>query len=95
MELNRRTGRHSEPVAPGTQPLHRETSQVLEKVFQALRQDKITKAAIAKELRIPLADLNDSVFGLVMTPLEGGAAPAGRDSPPSGDPPKTNHLRAV
>jgi Zn-dependent peptidase ImmA (M78 family) len=70
IELNRR-GRAKEPVAPGKKPLRQETSQVLEKVFQALRDDKITKASIAQELHIPLRDLTDSVFGLVLTPLEG------------------------
>jgi hypothetical protein len=70
IELNRR-GREKEPTAPGKEPLRQETSQVLEKVFRALRDDQITKAAIARELNIPLADLNKTVFGLVLTPLEG------------------------
>jgi len=78
IELNRRGGRDIEPVPPGKEPLRQETSQVLEKVFRTLRDDKITKATVARELRIPLSDLNDSVFGLVLTPLEGG----GRTSSP-------------
>lgn len=83
-----RAGRATEPIAPGKKPLRQETSQILEKVFRALRDDKITKASVAQELRIPLEDLNDVVFGLVLTPLEGGAtagsSPRGRD-----------HLRVV
>jgi Zn-dependent peptidase ImmA (M78 family)/DNA-binding XRE family transcriptional regulator len=74
IELNRR-GRASEPVAPGKKPLRQETSQVLGKVFRALRDEKVTKASIAQELRIPLRDLNASVFGLVLTPLEGSMFP--------------------
>jgi len=73
IELNRRGGRDKEPVALGKEPLRQETSQVLEKVFRALRNDKITKASVARELHIPIRDLNDSVFGLVLTPLQGGA----------------------
>jgi len=73
IELNRRGGRDQEPVAPGKEPLRQETSQVLEKVFRALREDKVTKASVARELRIPVQELNDSVFGLVLTPLQGGA----------------------
>lgn len=70
IELNRR-GRRNEPTARGKAGLEQEKSQVLEKIFQALREEKITKATIANELSIPLKDLNDSIFGLVLTPLAG------------------------
>ena len=88
IELNRRGGRDKEPVAPGKEPLRQESSQVLEKVFQVLREDKITKASIAQELRIPLQDLNESVFGLVLTQVQGGATR--RVSPQA-----SGHLRIV
>jgi len=92
VELNRRGGRDKEPNPPGVEPLPREQSQVLEKVFRALRKDDVSKALIARDLAIPLADLNDSVFGLVMTPLEGGAGgPVRPDSPP----PIPRHLRVL
>jgi Zn-dependent peptidase ImmA (M78 family)/DNA-binding XRE family transcriptional regulator len=68
IELNRR-GRANEPTAPGKAPLRQETSQILEKVFRALRDENVTKASIAQTLNIPLRDLNDSVFGLVLTPM--------------------------
>jgi len=68
IELNRR-GRENEPVAPGRAPLRQETSQILEKVFSALREEKVTRSLIAQALNIPIGDLNDSVFGLVMTQL--------------------------
>lgn len=77
IELSRRGGRDKEPVAAGKEPLRQETSQVLEKVFRSLRDDKVSKASIAQELRIPVQDLNDSVFGLVLTPLQGGGATTG------------------
>lgn len=91
IELNRRGGRDKEPVAAGKEPLRQETSQVLDKVFRSLRDDKISKASIAQELRIPVQDLNDSVFGLVITPLQGGGA--GAMVPPARD--ESNHLRLV
>lgn len=87
IELNRRGGRDKEPVAPGKEALPRETSQVLDKVFRALRDDKISKASIAGELHVPLQDLNDSVFGLVLTPLEGGGT--------GGSSERLNHLHVL
>lgn len=82
MELNRR-GREKEPTAPGKKPLRQETSQVLDKVFRALRDENVSKASIAQALSMPLRDLNDSVFGLVLTPLEGESRidPSGRERP--------------
>jgi Zn-dependent peptidase ImmA (M78 family)/DNA-binding XRE family transcriptional regulator len=50
----------------------RETSQVLHKVFAALRDEGVTKADVARELRIPHMDLDSLIFGLVMTPVSGG-----------------------
>jgi Zn-dependent peptidase ImmA (M78 family)/DNA-binding XRE family transcriptional regulator len=75
VELNRR-GRTIEPTAPGKKPLRQETSQVLEKVFTALRDEKVTKASLAQTLNIPLEDINASIFGLVLTGMTGGGAQA-------------------
>jgi Zn-dependent peptidase ImmA (M78 family)/DNA-binding XRE family transcriptional regulator len=61
-----RLGRRSEP-----NPIPRETSQVLAKVFEASRSEAVTMATIAHELQIPVAELKKFVFGLVLTPLEG------------------------
>lgn len=83
IELNRR-GRENEPTAPGREPLRRETSQILEKVFRALREERVSKASVAQTLNIPLRDLNDSVFGLVMTQVTTDnpePAPAGHRRP--------------
>lgn len=69
IELGRR-GRTNEPVAAGQSPLRQETSQVLEKVFRALRDEKMSKASVAQQLNIPIKDLRAVVFGLVLTQLD-------------------------
>lgn len=69
IDLNRR-GRTKEPIAPGHEQLRHETSQVLEKVFRALRAERVSRAAVAQDLKIPLKALNESVFGLVLSPLD-------------------------
>jgi Zn-dependent peptidase ImmA (M78 family)/DNA-binding XRE family transcriptional regulator len=48
-----------------------ETSQLLAKVFESLRAGGVTKADVAKELRINIDDLNKLTFGLMLTPVEG------------------------
>lgn len=62
----------------------RETSQVLDKVFRSLQAENISRGAIARELAIPVDELNKSVFSLVrtMTAVEGnGYAQTERRSP--------------
>ncbi len=54
-------------------PIPRETSQVLEKVFQALRSEGIGKRDVASQLDLEPEDLESLVFGLVMLHLEGNA----------------------
>lgn len=80
VQLNKH-GRANEPTAPGMEPLRQETSQILEKVFRALRSENMTKASLAQTLHIPLEDINASVFGLVLTGITGAAqpGPAARD----------------
>jgi Zn-dependent peptidase ImmA (M78 family)/DNA-binding XRE family transcriptional regulator len=50
----------------------RETSQVLRKVFTALREDGITKADVARALCVYVDELDQLIFGLTMTDLPGG-----------------------
>jgi Zn-dependent peptidase ImmA (M78 family)/DNA-binding XRE family transcriptional regulator len=69
IDLNRR-GRKNEPVAPGHEKLHQETSQVLNKVLRALREDGISRAAVARDLHIPPKVLNESIFGLVLSSID-------------------------
>jgi Zn-dependent peptidase ImmA (M78 family)/DNA-binding XRE family transcriptional regulator len=56
---------------------NRETSQVLHKVFAALRSEGLTRPAIARDLGLPVDELNKGVFGLVLTGLEGTESPEG------------------
>jgi Zn-dependent peptidase ImmA (M78 family)/DNA-binding XRE family transcriptional regulator len=76
IEMAQRGYRKAEP-----NPITRETSQVLDKVFAALRSEGVTKTDVAKELRVHVADLEALVFGLVMVPLVGGAPADAKVSP--------------
>ncbi len=68
-ELTKRGYRAGEPGST----LVRESSQLLAKVFEALRSVRgITSADIANQLSIPQAELNDFVFGLVPVRVDGG-----------------------
>jgi Zn-dependent peptidase ImmA (M78 family) len=58
----------------GIQP---ETSQVLAKMFKALREEKVTQEQIAGELSIYPDELAGLVFGLVLVPVEGGGTQGG------------------
>jgi Zn-dependent peptidase ImmA (M78 family)/transcriptional regulator with XRE-family HTH domain len=68
VNLSRQGYRSSEPNG-----IRRETSQVLAKVFQAIRAEGVTPADVARDLGIHVAELNGHVFGLVPTAIEGGA----------------------
>jgi Zn-dependent peptidase ImmA (M78 family)/transcriptional regulator with XRE-family HTH domain len=73
IEMGKRGSRTNEP-APR---IDRETSQVLNKVFAALRKEGCTKSDIARDLQIDQADLGALVFGLAIMPVgESGAIPA-------------------
>jgi Zn-dependent peptidase ImmA (M78 family)/DNA-binding XRE family transcriptional regulator len=52
-----------------------ESSQLLSKVFKALREEGITPMQIATDLAISVTELNGHVFGLVPTALPGTADP--------------------
>lgn len=67
IEISERGFRKREPLSSP-----RETSQVLTKVFNALREDGISKADVARKLSIFSSELEALVFGLVMLKLEGG-----------------------
>jgi Zn-dependent peptidase ImmA (M78 family) len=60
-------------------PMVRESSQVLDKVFLALRRRGVGRAAIAKELDLYPEDLDAIVFGLMMTGIPGGRDPNRRE----------------
>src|ERR1035437_2163540 len=62
-----RYGRSREP-----NPMSREQSQLLEKVFTALRSEGIKRGDVAAALHLNQSDLDALVFGLVMSSLDGG-----------------------
>lgn len=70
-EMSRRGYRSQEPYET-----RRETSQVLSKVFAALRKDRVSRGEIADELYLQVDELDSCVFGLAMLPVAGDAAPA-------------------
>jgi Zn-dependent peptidase ImmA (M78 family)/DNA-binding XRE family transcriptional regulator len=59
--------------------IERESSQILPKVFAMLRDERMSRADVARELHVPVDELNRAVFGLVVArETDLGAA----DSPP-------------
>jgi Zn-dependent peptidase ImmA (M78 family)/DNA-binding XRE family transcriptional regulator len=66
MDLGERGYRNGEP-----EDAIRETSQLLDKVFRLLRKKGISRADIAAELHIGTDDINDFIFGLAMTAVDG------------------------
>jgi Zn-dependent peptidase ImmA (M78 family)/transcriptional regulator with XRE-family HTH domain len=91
VEASRR-GKDNEPA-----PMkHRETSQILDKVFRALRSEGVSRAAVARELQIPLEELNDSLAGLMSIQAIGGDLDAGSGAHAEvPEPPRRPNLRIV
>jgi Zn-dependent peptidase ImmA (M78 family) len=67
IELAKRGFRTSEP-----EPIEREKSLVLPMILGKLYEDGYTRARIAQELGLPIPELENLLFSLVMTALEGG-----------------------
>jgi Zn-dependent peptidase ImmA (M78 family)/transcriptional regulator with XRE-family HTH domain len=80
VEIQRLGYRKREPS-----PEQREMSQVLEKVFDALRADDIKRADLAAQLGWPIEELNALVFQLVLSGLPAGRrgqqSETGREKP--------------
>jgi len=73
IEIGNRGYRTNEPEPR----IDRETSQVLNKVFAALRREGCTNAEIARDLHVNPQELEALVFGLAIMPLgESGGVPA-------------------
>lgn len=49
-----------------------ETSQVLSKVFAALRLEGVSRSDVAEDLMIPVQEINELTFGLMLSGLNGG-----------------------
>jgi Zn-dependent peptidase ImmA (M78 family)/DNA-binding XRE family transcriptional regulator len=62
--------KHDRTKEPNEIP--RESSQILPKVFAALYEDNISRADVARALSIPRSELEQLMFGLTITTLEGG-----------------------
>jgi Zn-dependent peptidase ImmA (M78 family)/DNA-binding XRE family transcriptional regulator len=75
IELAGRGYRKSEPES-----VPRETSQVLDKVFSALRREGVRKADVARDLRISVTELDRLVFGLTLAGIQGGGKGSGRST---------------
>ena len=86
-EISKRGYRTAEPnSAP------RETSQILEKVVSALRAEGISREYLAKGLSISERELNDLMFGLILTVMKGGGH-SGNDSEVPSIPPKLQSIK--
>lgn len=72
------------------EPCLRETSQLLQKVFAALKSEGISRSDIANELCLRNEDLDALIFGLVITGIGGGKKSDGTSGGP-----KRQHLRIV
>lgn len=70
IEIAKKGYRKREP-----EEMQRETSQVLAKVFAALREDGITKADIAAQLYLAQEEIESLIFGLTVTGLSGLRVP--------------------
>jgi Zn-dependent peptidase ImmA (M78 family)/DNA-binding XRE family transcriptional regulator len=66
IEISSRGYRKSEPDGGP-----REVSQVLHKVFNALREEGVAKQDVANALHVDAEDINELVFGLALTALSG------------------------
>jgi Zn-dependent peptidase ImmA (M78 family)/DNA-binding XRE family transcriptional regulator len=56
----------------------RESSQILQKVFASLHEDGIIRSQISRELFIPQSEIEELMFGLAISSIEGGGKSAPR-----------------
>ena len=63
-------GKYDRTKEPNEIP--RETSQVLPKVFSKLYDEKVSRSDVAHSLSIPRAELEQLMFGLTITAIDGG-----------------------
>jgi Zn-dependent peptidase ImmA (M78 family)/DNA-binding XRE family transcriptional regulator len=76
IEISSRGFRKKEPDG-----VPREISQVLQKVFAALRKEGVSKEEVAKALCVHPKDIDELVFGLALTSLYGIPNSGGRSRP--------------
>jgi Zn-dependent peptidase ImmA (M78 family)/DNA-binding XRE family transcriptional regulator len=68
-------------IEPNEAP--RETSLTLPKMMGSLYEDGITRSQIARELAVPVTELEQLLFGLTMTGIKGGEKPTASKSKPA------------
>lgn len=73
-------------------PMPPESSQVLRKVFDSLRNEGVSRTDIARDLCLSQQDIDNLTFGLTLSGVSTAARGIGRQSPPFVSKPK---LRAV
>lgn len=74
-EIGKRGYRINEP-----DPAPRESSQLLSKVLTILREDSLSQRDIANQLSIPTTELEQLIFGLAITSIDGGLKNPGKQS---------------
>jgi Zn-dependent peptidase ImmA (M78 family) len=74
IEIARNGHREREP-----EPASPEMSLIFGKVFQMLRSEGVTRADVARELKFSREDLDEVIFGLVVTGIQGGRRTERRD----------------
>jgi Zn-dependent peptidase ImmA (M78 family) len=85
IQISEKSYRSKEP-----DPCSRESSQLLQKVFAALKSDGISRSDVAVSLCMRTEDLDALIFGLVLTGIGGGK----KEGDPSGSTSR-QHLRIV
>lgn len=65
------------------QPMQHERSEVLEKIFAALRAEGLSKSAVAAQLAIPPEENNELTFDLMLNVLKGQGGDADSSRPTS------------
>lgn len=69
-------GRDREP-----NEIPRETSQILPKIFAALKEEGVSRADVARALEIPRSEVEKLMFGLTFTTIDGGGRGASHVAP--------------
>ena len=57
----------------------RESSQVLPKIFAALHEEGMTRSQISRELFVPQSEIEELLFGLAISSIEGGGKKSARN----------------